>query len=90
MTSQVLVQKKKRGRPRLSDSLIQFRLPKRDSQLLTMLLMFEDRDKAEIFRGLFLQLKRSYRKDKAFHRWADKNREKLKVEEFIDVDEVLP
>lgn len=67
-----------------------FRLPERDGDLLKAICEFEGRDKAEILRGLFLALKRQYRKDKVFRRWAEKNRERLKVEKFIDVDEILP
>ena len=89
--AQVLTQqKKRRGRPRLSDTLIQFRLPAKDAKMLIMITEFEGRDKAEIFRNLFLVLKRQYRKDRVFRRWAEKTRDKLKADHFIDVDEVLP
>ena len=70
--------------------LVSFGLPVKDGQFLELVCQFEGRSASELLRAMFLTLKEEYRDNPVFRRWAEKNREKLKVEEFIDVDEVLP
>jgi len=76
---QETVKRKRRGRPRLSDALIQFRLPYNDSDFLTAVSIYEGRDKAELLRSLFLKLKKEYRKSPSFRRWTERHAKELQA-----------
>jgi hypothetical protein len=79
---------KKKGRPRLSDALVQFRLPEHDADFLGAISMFEERDKAELLRGLFLVMKRQYRKDSHFRKWVARHADALK-ERGMNAEEIF-
>jgi hypothetical protein len=47
--------------------------------MLNAICAFEGRDKAELLRSLFLQMKKNYRRDRAFRKWLERNAEQLNV-----------
>jgi phage anti-repressor protein len=87
LSSSVQVQRKK-GRPRLRDASVEFRIPWGDLNILKAISLYEGRDRGELMRAQFLKVKKEYRRDPTFRRWVAKHAEEL-LEQGVQAEEVF-
>ena len=88
MSSTLQVQKRKKGRPKMKDASVEFRVPWGDFNLLKAISLYERRDRGELLRAQFLKVKKEYRRDPTFRRWVAKHSEEL-LEQGVQAEEIL-
>jgi hypothetical protein len=86
--SKTIQSKKKRGRPKMLETSIEFRLSWVDFRFLNTLGYYERREAAELLRYQISQMRKEYRKDRHFQKWLERHKQEMMdagipvVEEF--------